>query len=152
MAKQPVAARRPAPAMEHVRFACERGCINCCTQEGLIHLTEDDLVRAARFVGMSPAAFEKKYVVRSRHELRFRKPRKKQCPFLLDHGCSIHPAKPTQCRTFPFWPELLEREVEWKEAATYCPGIGQGPLIQIAAAMEIAEEQRKAYPSQYIVE
>jgi hypothetical protein len=136
--------------MHSVRFECQRGCINCCTQEGRIYLTEADLVRAAKFVRMSPAAFEKKYVYRTRHELRFRKPREKQCPFLREHGCSIHPAKPTQCRTFPFWPELLERKVEWDEAATYCPGIGKGPLIQISAALKIAEEEREAYPFQYL--
>jgi uncharacterized protein len=144
--------RARKPEMQSVRFACQRGCINCCTQEGRIYITEDDLVRAAKFVGLTPKAFEKKHVVRTRHELRFRKPRDKQCPFLKGSGCSIHPAKPTQCRTFPFWPELLEREVEWQEAATYCPGIGQGPLIQIGAAMKIAEEQRDAYPQMYIVE
>jgi hypothetical protein len=138
--------------MKSVRFTCQRGCTNCCNQEGMVYLTENDLVRAATFVGMTPAAFEKKYVVRTRDELRFRKPRKKQCPFLLESGCSIHPAKPTQCKTFPFWPELLERKVEWDEAATYCPGIGKGPLIQIAAAMEVAEEQRRAYPKMYVVE
>ena len=136
--------------MQSVRFECQRGCINCCTQEGRIYLTETDLVRAAKFVGMAPEAFEKKYVYRTRHELRFRKPREKQCPFLREHGCSIHPAKPTQCKTFPFWPELLKRKVEWDEAATYCPGIGKGPLIQIGAAMKIAEEERAAYPSQYV--
>jgi Fe-S-cluster containining protein len=118
----------------------------------MVYLTEGDVVRAAAFVGMTAAAFEKKYVVRTRAEIRFRKPRKKQCAFLLESGCGIHPAKPTQCRTFPFWPELLEREVEWEEAARFCPGIGQGPLIQIATAMETAEEQRKAYPKMYLPE
>jgi hypothetical protein len=58
--------------MRAVRFECQRGCINCCTQEGRIYLTEDDLRRAAKFVRMSAAAFEKKYVYRTRHEIRFR--------------------------------------------------------------------------------
>src|SRR6202142_3526617 len=135
--------------MQAVRFECQRGCINCCTQEGRIYLTEDDLVRAAKFVRMSPAAFEKTYAYRTKPELRFGKPREKQCPFLREHGCSIHPAKPTQCRTFPFWPELVERRSEWKRTARYCPGIGKGELIQIGSAMEIAEEQRQAYPEMY---
>ena len=29
------------------------------------------------------------------------------------------------------------------------PGIGKGPLIQIGTAMEMAEEQRRAYPDMY---
>jgi Fe-S-cluster containining protein len=133
----------------NLRFECQRGCINCCNQSGFVYLTEDDLKRAAKFTGMTRPAFEEKYVYRTRHELRLRKPRDKQCPFLLDHGCSIHPAKPTQCRTFPFWPELVENRKEWQSASQFCPGIGKGPLIQIGTAMEIAEEQRRAYPSMY---
>ncbi len=98
---------------------------------------------------MSPAAFEARYIYRTRHQRRFRKPKTKQCPFLEDHGCSIHPAKPTQCRTFPFWPELVEDRDEWNRTGRFCPGIGKGELIQIGSAMEIAEEQRRAYPEQY---
>jgi uncharacterized protein len=133
----------------NLRFECQPGCTNCCNQSGYVYLTEDDLARAAKFVAMPARAFEKKYVYRTRHQLRFRKLRKKQCPFLLDNGCSIHPAKPTQCSTFPFWPELVEDRDEWKSAARFCPGIGKGPLIQIGEALEIAEQQRRAYPEMY---
>ncbi len=135
--------------MKGVRFTCQSGCINCCQQEGRVYITETDLVRAAKFLGMSAKAFEKKYVYRTRHEMRLRKPPKKQCSFLREHGCSIHPAKPTQCRTFPFWPELVENPVAWKWVGSYCPGVGKGPLIQIGTALEMSEEQRKAYPNMY---
>lgn len=133
----------------NLRFECQRGCTNCCNQSGYVYLTEEDQARAAKFLSMTRRAFERKYVYRTRHQLRFRKPRTKQCPFLLDSGCSIHPAKPTQCRTFPFWPELVEDRDEWKRTARFCPGIGKGPLIQIGDAMEIAAEQRRAYPGEY---
>jgi uncharacterized protein len=136
-------------SMDSLRFACQPGCTKCCHQEGYVYLTEDDLLRAAAFTGMTPVAFEARYVYRTRHEMRFRKPRNKQCPFLEDHGCAIHAANPTQCRTFPFWPELVERKAAWNRTARYCPGIGKGPLIQIGSAMEIAEEQRRAYPEMY---
>jgi uncharacterized protein len=135
--------------MDDLRFTCQRGCINCCNMEGWVYLTEDDLKRAAKFTGMSAKAFESKFVYRTRHQMRLRKPPDKQCSFLQEHGCSIHPAKPTQCRTFPFWPELVERRTAWNRTGRYCPGIGKGPLIQIGTAMEIAEEQRKAYPKMY---
>jgi uncharacterized protein len=130
--------------MDGVRFTCQSGCTNCCDQKGFVYLTETDLKRAATFTGMSARAFESKYVYRTRHQMRFRKPRDRQCPFLVENGCSIHPAKPTQCRTFPFWPELIENRSAWRATARFCPGIGKGPLIQIGTAMEIAEEQRRA--------
>lgn len=135
--------------MTSLRFACQRGCVNCCDQQGYVYLSEDDIPRAAKFVRMSAAAFEKKYVYRTRHQRRFRKPRDKQCPFLESGGCAIHPAKPTQCRTFPFWPELVEDRAEWNATGRFCPGIGKGPLIQIGTALEIANEQRSAYPEMY---
>ena len=135
--------------MRTLRFECQPGCTRCCDQKGFVYLGTGDLERAAKFVGMSAKAFEKKYVYRTKHQMRLRKPPEKQCPFLEDYGCSIHPAKPTQCRTFPFWPEIVERRDTWQRTAQYCPGIGKGELIQIGSAMEIAEEQRRAYPDMY---
>jgi Fe-S-cluster containining protein len=114
-----------------------------------VYLTEDDLRRAAEFIGMTPEAFEKKFVYRTRHFLRLRKPRGSQCHFLFDSGCSIHPAKPTQCRVFPFWPELVENRKAWRAARVYCPGIETGPLVQIGTACELADEMKRAYPAMY---
>jgi Fe-S-cluster containining protein len=134
---------------EGLRFQCQLGCTACCEQKGYVYLTEADLVRAATFVGMAARAFESKYVYRTAKQLRLRVPRQAQCHFLRDGGCSIHPAKPTQCRIFPFWPEQVESKQEWKKTAQYCPGMGQGPLIQIELAGEQAREMREAYPEQY---
>lgn len=116
---------------------------------GYVYLTEDDLRNAATHLGMTAAAFEAKYVYRTRHMRRLRKPRASQCHFLGEGGCSIHPVKPVQCRLFPFWPELVESRREWRTTGRWCPGIGQGPLIQIGEAMEVASEMKRAYPDHY---
>jgi Fe-S-cluster containining protein len=134
---------------EGLRFECQPGCTECCRQKGFVYLTEADVVRAAEFVGMTPAAFERKYIYRTRHRMRLRVPREANCHFLVGDGCSIHPAKPTQCRIFPFWPELVESRREWLKTARYCPGMGKGPLIQIEAAHELAKEMREGYPGMY---
>jgi hypothetical protein len=130
----------------HFRFACQPGCIRCCNIEGFVYLTEEDLRKAAAYLKLTPDEFEKRYVYRTRHQRRLRKPRNRQCEFLTANGCSIHPAKPTQCRLFPFWPPLVESRDEWRAAGEWCPGIGQGPLVQIGDALERAEEMRTAYP------
>lgn len=135
--------------METVRFSCQPGCTNCCRVKGYVYLTKEDLRKAAAFVGLTPDEFEARYVYRTRHLLRLRKPRDSECHFLTESGCSIHPAKPTQCRLFPFWPELLERPSAWVKTAMNCPGIGTGPLIQIGTALETADEMKRAYPSMY---
>jgi Fe-S-cluster containining protein len=132
-----------------LRFACQRGCTNCCERQGFVYLTEEDVRKAARYLGMSLAAFERRYIYRTAHMIRLRKPRGSQCHFLGPAGCSIHPAKPTQCRLFPFWPELVENRESWNIEARFCPGIGMGPLIQIGTAVETADEMRRAYPAMY---
>ena len=40
--------------------------------------------------------------------------------------CSIYQARPTQCRTWPFWPENLKSEKAWQRAAGNCEGMKQG--------------------------
>ena len=134
---------------EGLRFECQPGCTACCERRGFVYLTEADIVRAAAFLGMTPAAFERQYVYRTRNQRRLRVPHESQCSFLRDGGCSIHPAKPTQCRIFPFWPEMVESRAEWRRTAQYCPGIGKGPLIQIESAREQAREMRTEYPEMY---
>ena len=134
---------------EALRFECQSGCTECCRQKGFVYLTEADLERAAGFLGMTAAAFERQYVYRTRTRMRLRMPRNSMCRFLREDGCSIHPVKPTQCRIFPFWPELVESRREWKKTARWCPGIGKGPLIQIATARERAGEMREGYPGMY---
>lgn len=134
---------------EGLRFECQPGCTACCEQRGFVYLTEDDVPRAAQFLGMTAAAFERKYVYRTKNRRRLRVPRDSQCTFLRDGGCSIHPAKPTQCRVFPFWPELVQSRREWLKTAKYCPGMGKGPLIQIDVARGQAAEMRAGYPEMY---
>ncbi len=112
-------------------------------------MTKANLKRAAALLGMSVRTFEARYVYRTRHLLRLRKPRGAECPFLTEAGCAIHDAKPTQCRAFPFWPELIGDRKEWRATARRCPGIGRGPLISIDAALRVAGEMREGYPGMY---
>jgi len=130
-----------------LQFSCQPGCTRCCDQEGYVYLTERDLQQAAKHLGMTAAAFEKQYVYRTKHLLRLRKPKDSQCHFLGAAGCDIHSAKPTQCRLFPFWPHLVESRREWNSVGKWCPGIGQGELIQIGTAHEMAAEMNAAYPA-----
>lgn len=134
---------------EGIRFVCQPGCTRCCDVSGYVYLTEDDVKNAAAYLKMTAAAFEAKYIYRTRHMRRLRKPRRAQCHFLGQGGCGIHPVKPVQCRLFPFWPELIESRQEWRATGRWCPGVGQGELIQITQALEVAHEMKVAYPDHY---
>jgi Fe-S-cluster containining protein len=52
------------------------------------------------------------------------------CIFLDTRGgkrtCSIYEARPTQCRTWPFWTENLTSHGAWDDAGVTCPGINNG--------------------------
>jgi Fe-S-cluster containining protein len=48
--------------------------------------------------------------------------------------CRIYPVRPTQCKTWPFWPENLDDRESWRKASKTCPGMNSGqwvPLEQI---------------------
>jgi uncharacterized protein len=135
--------------MRKFRFACQSGCTRCCDQRGFVYLTEADAQRAAGFLRLTPEEFERRYVYRTRQLRRLRKPRHSQCQFLTGSGCSIHTAKPTQCRTFPFWPQHVGDRESWAALGEKCPGVGQGQLIPLRAVLSTAAEHRRAYPFLY---
>ena len=87
-----------------MRFECQRGCVNCCDQPGFVYLTEADHLRIAAHLHLTPEAFQAKYLYRTKNLRRLRIPRQAQCVFLGPEGCGIHPVKPLQCSTFPYWP------------------------------------------------
>lgn len=57
-------------------------------------------------------------------------------------SCAIYPARPLQCRTWPFWPENLRSKENWNRAGRRCHGINQGrrfTLQQIHAVRDAAD-------------
>ena len=40
--------------------------------------------------------------------------------------CAVYPARPKQCRTWPFWPENLASPEDYLRAAQRCPGMKHG--------------------------
>ena len=67
------------------------------------------------------------------------------CPLLTkDRGCSVHPVKPMQCQTFPFWQELIAEDAAWNESKAYCPGMDapSGKLYSADEIRAIAAERR----------
>jgi Fe-S-cluster containining protein len=132
-----------------MRFECQSGCTKCCEQQGFVYLTEDDIARLAAYLNLAAADFELRYVFRTKNLRRLRVPRHAQCEFLVSGGCGVHEAKPTQCRTFPFWPELVGSRRAWHKTAAWCPGIGKGELVNIENANARAEAMRDAHPHLY---
>jgi len=47
--------------------------------------------------------------------------------------CLVYPVRPRQCRTWPFWPEVLRSRDAWDRATEKCPGIGKGKYHDLLA-------------------
>lgn len=106
-------------------FSCT-GCGGCCTgSPGYVWLTQKDILRLSTHLNMSESAFLQQYCVyaKGRYSLRDIPP-DYSCIFLRDKvRCGVYDARPTQCRKFPWWKEVLSSEREWNQTSRYCEGI-----------------------------
>lgn len=62
------------------------------------------------------------------------------CQFLKNNRCSAYEGRPTQCRTWPFWPENMSPRKWQKNVAEFCPGVGKG---RVHSAKEIAVQLKE---------
>lgn len=127
---------------EGLRFGCTQ-CGNCCTgPPGAVWFTEEEGRSMAEALGLDEATFLKRYArrLRGRRSLGERRTEHGFDCVMLDREsrpgaaiCRLYGARPTQCRTWPFWPENLESREAWEEARdrTPCPGMGRGDLVPI---------------------
>jgi hypothetical protein len=132
------ASERPWYA-DGLRFACTQ-CGNCCSgAPGAVWFTPEEAERMAAALRIDLDEFYDRYTRRvgARRSLRELKiDGRFDCVF-LDRDrvpgkavCSLYGARPSQCRTWPWWPEVVESRESWDETKrrTPCPGMGQGPL------------------------
>jgi Fe-S-cluster containining protein len=54
--------------------------------------------------------------------------------------CTIYPARPRQCRTWPFWNSNLESPEAWREVQERCPGAGIGEFVSLERVIAQASE------------
>jgi len=115
-----------------LRFQCQ-GSGKCCTSHGeygFVYLTLEDRKKMAKSLGLTTAVFNKKHCERVSGVWRLKEdPKKPDCQFLKGKSCGIYEARPIQCRTWPFWPEVMDAKTWAKDVVTFCPGVGKGPLI-----------------------
>jgi Fe-S-cluster containining protein len=139
-----------------VHFSCNR-CGACCTGPvGEVTCSSAEIAAMARVVGVLPFEFRQRYVValESGEGLRQieREPGVFDCVFLSRdaHGarCTVHEARPTQCRTWPFWPAHLRNAEAYAKLATHCVGVRRGLEGEgrLHAAVEI-EAAARATPA-----
>lgn len=108
-----------------LRFECIQ-CGHCCTGDpGIVYVAPAELASLAAALGLSTDEAIHRYLRPWRDGHTVREDADGRCLF-YDKGCSVYMARPTQCRTWPFWLTNLRSEARWEQVAKECPGIGRG--------------------------
>lgn len=114
-------------------FECT-GCGTCCAgpEAGYVWATEEEITAIADALGITEQQMYRDHVRKVGRRFSLREVKKtKDCVFLKPlqgggRGCSIYSVRPTQCRTWPFWPSNLSSPDAWSLAGMRCPGINRG--------------------------
>jgi len=130
-----------------IEFSCQM-CGACCRgfKEGEVYLYKDDIARLAKLLNLTSKArlrkFAKEYLKVVSDSFFWKEPgaaRAKtyryktlgfkftgddeHCDFLKDNECTIHEARPFQCKCFPFWQMLVSNKKNFVDYSKKCPGL-----------------------------
>ena len=130
-----------------IQFECQQSG-KCCTSHGefgFVYLTRKDRERMAKHFGLRPAEFTQKYcgMTDGIYHLK-EEPKNPDCIFLKGKSCGVYEARPTQCRTWPFWPDIMNAKTWNKEVASFCPGVGKGRVFSREEIEAQLNEQKKS--------
>lgn len=136
---------------QSIRFKCTK-CSHCCYggKYAYVRAGSDEIEKIIAFMEIDADKFKSEYLIklvdhgygiRMKYSVLAKALNKKgHCMLLNSEGkCSVYPVRPTQCRTYPFWPEILISEEKWNNERQRCEGIQQGEIIQT----EYIEQQKK---------
>ena len=100
-------------------------CANCC-KVATVELSERDIERLAKVVGVSERQFIAEYTVKDPEEgLILRRSDESGCVFLDGKDCTIYDDRPDTCRRFPHMVRgqgsIVSRMWQFIDRACYCP-------------------------------
>lgn len=93
----------------------------------MVRVSPEDIEAIADHLGMTVEATRSRYLSASGERLA--EGLSSRCVFLegsRQTSCGIYPVRPEKCRTWPYWPELLDNPEGLQRAAALCPGIVPG--------------------------
>ncbi len=136
-----------------LRFECQQCSFCCGGSPGFVWLSDADIAGLCTFFSMNLEEFSHSYCrfveVEGGRALSLKEKSGYRCIFLEDGVCTVYHARPVQCRSYPFWEEIIDTDASWASEASSCPGIGKGSLVppdSIAAAfLEIRTHPRRVF-------
>lgn len=107
-------------------FECQC-CRACCRGEpGYVWVSEAEIAALAAALGRDAEGFRREHCREAGGRTSLCERPDGDCVLLGADGCLAYEARPAQCRTFPFWPEHLDRPAGWERLGRECPGVGRG--------------------------
>jgi Fe-S-cluster containining protein len=105
-------------------FACTR-CGACCRGgPGYVWLEPAEIDALAAHLRLDAEQFGRRYLRRVGSRISLLEKANHECVFWAEgRGCTVYEARPSQCRTFPFGPEVIRSRVAWREESARCPGM-----------------------------
>jgi hypothetical protein len=127
-----------------LRFECT-GCGKCCTgtSDYFIAVSRAEQRRIQEHLGISWRWFRRRYLFRFDDETESLRMPGGRCEFLGDDNrCRIYKVRPLQCRTYPYWPELVGSLFSWRLETRRCEGIGRGEAIPLEHVRRMLQRQQ----------
>jgi len=123
-------------------FECQR-CRGCCRGEpGFVWVSAREISALAAELGMGEDDLRGKYCREIGGRTSLRERPDGDCVLLGPEGCLAYESRPTQCRTFPFWPENLRRPSDWERTGIDCPGLDRGRVHSLAEIREALRREK----------
>jgi Fe-S-cluster containining protein len=99
-----------------------------------VFMDKPEAERIRRFLQLSQGWFRRHYLKRLEDgDLVVAAGSDGRCIFLdADGQCRVYSVRPLQCRTYPFWPEIVASAAAWRREARRCEGINQGQRVPLA--------------------
>jgi uncharacterized protein len=113
-----------------LRFECSR-CGHCCTgAPGYVWVTDDEVQAIADLRGEASSEIRGRFTRLVGRRRSLREKENGDCVFYDKiQGCTVYPARPVQCRTWPFWESNTVTSDAWRQTSEVCPGCDHGELI-----------------------
>ena len=117
------------------KFGCTL-CGRCCASDRTVLVSAQEAAALERHTKLAPSAF----VQLTSDGKPSLQTRDGACVFLDDKKqCGVYDARPTPCRTYPFWGEITT-PLGWLRESARCEGIGRGADVpRSAVALDVVQ-------------
>jgi Fe-S-cluster containining protein len=119
-------------------FECTQ-CGDCCTgAPGYVWVDNAEIGAIAEHLGKSVGEIRLLHTRPARGAVSLTEHLNGDCTFLdpQTRRCRVYPARPVQCRTWPFWSGNLATPEHWERTCQVCPGAGRGELVPLETIQE----------------